>query len=370
MDFLMASEPTGLWAWLINSIENGGISYGLTLILVTLIIKFVLLPADLFNKYTTKRNMMVQAKLKPELDVLKKRYANNSQILNQKTMQLYKRENYSMGGTCAGMLVYMALTMVVFFTLLSSLNGMSAYKLQNEYNTLYSTYKNYVVENSIDVENEEELKQAQIAVTKKYEEIKEDFLWIKNIWRPDTSASVTLKYSDFVSVAKISEKEKKGTEYSKLTDEEKAVIDNMTDEEKADYNKYTEATYNLVMKDLLTNENYTKWNGYFILSVLAALLSFGTVLLPNLINKIKNKKQGKEQIAAPSNKLMSIIMPLIMGIFTLLYNAAFGLYIVAGSLFSFITTPFINYIVDLIYNKRSSKIEKKNKVSYDRTLNK
>ena len=192
MDFLMASEPTGLWAWLINSIENGGLSYGLTLILVTLIIKFVLLPADIFNKYSTKKNMVIQAKLKPELDALKKRYANNPQILNQKTTQLYKRENYSMGGTCASMLVYMVLTMVIFFTLLSTLNGMSAYKIQKEYDTLYNTYTTYVTENNIDTTNEEDLKQAQIAVSKKYNEIKEDFLWIKNLWRPDTSTSVTL----------------------------------------------------------------------------------------------------------------------------------------------------------------------------------
>ena len=45
-----------------------------------------------------------------------------------------------MGGTCAGMLVYLVLTMVIFFTLLNTLNGMSAYKLQNEYDVLYNTY--------------------------------------------------------------------------------------------------------------------------------------------------------------------------------------------------------------------------------------
>lgn len=369
MDFLIASAPTGLWAWLINSIENAGISYGFTIILVTLIIKFVLLPADLFNKYSTKKNATVQAKIKPELDTLKKRYANNPQILNQKTMQLYKRENYSMGGTCAGMLVYMVLTMVIFFTLLNTLNGMSAYKLQNEYDVLYNTYTAYVTENNIDVENEEELKLAQVAVSEKYNEIKEDFLWIKNIWRPDTSASVTLNYKDFSSVAKISEKQKHGTEYSKLTEEELAEIQLMTDEEKAEYNKYTEKTYNIVMNELLTNKTYTKWNGYFILSVLAALLSFGSMQLNTIIAKIKNKKKNLPNIVS-TNKTMSIIMPIIMGVFTLLYTASFGLYIVAGALFSFVTTPLITLIVDKIYAKKSEKLEVKNKVSYDRTLKK
>ena len=367
MDFLMASEPTGLWAWLINSIENGGLSYGLTLILVTLIIKFVLLPADIFNKYSTKKNMVIQAKLKPELVALKKRYANNPQILNQKTTQLYKRENYSMGGTCASMLVYMVLTMVIFFTLLSTLNGMSAYKIQKEYDTLYNTYTTYITENNIDTTNEEDLKQAQIAVSKKYNEIKEDFLWIKNLWRPDTSTSVTLKYKDFTSVAKISDKQKYGTEYTKLTDEEKAIVNAMSDEEKAEYNKYTESTYNIVMNELLTNSKYTKWNGYFILSILAALLNFASMQINTIISKIKNKKKNIPATVS-TNKTMSIIMPLIMGVFTLLYTAAFGLYIVAGALFSFVTTPLVTFIVDKIYEKRSSKFDAKNKVSYDRTL--
>ena len=365
MDFLMASAPSGLWAWLINSIEGKGILYGATIILVTLIIKFVLIPADIFNKYSSKKNMAMQAKLKPELDNLKKRYANNPQLLNEKTQQLYKRENYSMGGTCAGMLIYMVLTMIVFFTLLSTLNKMSAYKLQQEYNTLYQTYR-AEISTAADPENptDEEIASAQSKVTEKYEEIREGFLWIKNIWRPDTSASVTLSYKNFTSTAKIKEKEKNGSEYTKLTDEERAEIDAMSTEELAEYNKYTEETYNVVMGDLLTNSKYTKWNGYFILPVLAALLNFGSMQLMNLIARIKAKKRGLP-MPVNTNKVLSLILPLVMGVFTLLYTSAFGLYIVAGAMFSFITTPFVSLIVEKIVEKQDDK-KAKAKPSYDR----
>lgn len=373
MDFLMVSTPKGLWAWLINSIESGVMSYALTIILVTLIIKCVLIPFDIFNKYSTKKNMQVQAKLKPELDNIKRRYANNPQIQNQKTMELYKRENYSMGGTCAIMLVYMVVTMVVFFTLLSTLNSMSAYKIQQQYDGLYNTYKvEYASQIEAGVSEEDAVKYAQEKVTEKYEETKEGFLWIKNIWRPDTSASVTLNYKDFSSIAKLSKVEKAGTsyEYDKLTEEQKKIVDELdTEEKKADYNKYTESTYNLVMGDLLSNSKYTKWNGYFILSILAALLTFGSLKITEVIAKVKAKKKGLPPVQS-SNKTMSFVMPIIMAVFTLLYNSAFALYVVAGSLFGFVTGPLVSWIVDKMYDKFDSKKQVQNKSSYDRTLKK
>ena len=60
------------------------------------------------------------------------------------------------------------------------------------------------------------------------------------------------------------------------------------------------------------------------------------------------KKKGLPYVST-TNKSMMITMPLIMAIFTIFYNAAFGIYIVAGSLFSFITTPLVTLVVDKIF---------------------
>ena len=60
-----------------------------------------------------------------------------------------------------------------------------------------------------------------------------------------------------------------------------------------------------------------------------------------------------------------IVMPIIMALFTIFYNAAFGLYIVAGSIFSVITTPLVTLVVEKIFEKQKSKKDK-NKPIYSR----
>ena len=71
-------------------------------------------------------------------------------------------------------------------------------------------------------------------------------------------------------------------------------------------------------------------------------------------------------VANNSNKLMSIIMPIIMGIFTLFYNAAFGLYIVAGALITLITSPLVTLFVDMLEYDAIKKESQKNVAIYDR----
>lgn len=401
MDILASiSQPTGMWQTIIFGIESGVGNYALAIILVTLIIKVALLPFDFVNKLITKKNSRKMAKMKPELDKIKQRYANNSQMANQKTMELYKRENYSVGGTCFGMLIYLALTMVIFFTLLSGMNSITAYKLKDEFITLQNTYNVTYTEDyinklnttyNLDITKEKVLalsteenpiteidyytlsisaeNWAQLGVTeeyltnitlsseetqadeltvKKYKEIKNGFLWITSIWRPDTPSSVTLSYKDFKKDAKLS----------------KNII--------AEYN-LTEAEYNKIMAPIKAEYKDTK-NGYLVLAVLSGVTTYLSMKLTTIIAKIKAKKQNKVYIEADGGanggKVMGLIMPLIMAIFTLLYPSAFGIYIVTGSLFGMLTTPLMTMIIDKIDYKKQLKEEEKTVATYSRTRRK
>ena len=91
MDFLgimlSVSEPSGMWESLIKWIQGGVGNYAITIILLTLLIKFVLLPLDFYQKYITRVNQKKQAAIQPELDKINARYANNKDLLNQKTME-------------------------------------------------------------------------------------------------------------------------------------------------------------------------------------------------------------------------------------------------------------------------------------------
>ncbi len=344
MDFLMALKPSGFWSNIIFNLEGNIKNYALTLIIITLIIKLVMIPFDFYNKYVTKVNARKQAVLQPELEKIKKRYANNPEIQNKMQMELYKKNNYNIVGTCLGMLVYMALTMVIFFTLLNSLNSISAYKITEEYATLKTEYSQVYDEKIADGKSSEQaVDSAQTAVVIKYGEIKEDFLWIKNIWRPDTSTGSIMTYKDYKATAEKIDKE-------------------------TEYNEAFEIEYNMIMKKLQESEEYSKWNGYFILSILSAGLTMGSLKLSTYISKRRAAKSG-QAIITPANdtaKTMTLIMPIIMGIFTLLYNAAFGLYIVAGAIFSFITTPLITVVVDAIDYKKQENEAQKHIATYNR----
>ncbi|MBE5735624.1 MAG: YidC/Oxa1 family membrane protein insertase [Clostridiales bacterium] len=346
MDLLMVAQPTGMWESILFWLESWVGNYAIAIILITLLIKIVLLPFDFLNKYITKKNGIKQAEMQPELTKIKERYAGNSDMVNKKTMELYKSKNYSIGGMCGIMLGYMAVTMVVFFTLLGALNNVSYYKMYTEYEAVSTAYhQEYdVAMNATDIGEYETIEAYATAkagekTIEVYDKAKTGFLWIKNIWRPDTSASPIMDYKTFST-----------------------NVDHLKDVEVP-----TEAEYNQVMDALMKSDQYSGWNGYYILCVLAALATFGSTYINTLIQKIKRKRNSTIlQTAEQTNKGMNIIMPIIMGLFTLFYTASFGLYILTSSLFAMATSPIIGIFVDKIVAKNAKKELMKHKNSYDR----
>lgn len=366
MDFLnmilAVSEPTGMWASIIKWIQSGVGNYALTIIILTIAIKIVLLPFDFYQKYITKVNSKKQAKIQPELDKLNARYANNQDMLNQKTMELYKRENYNVVGTCIGMLLNLVLTMVIFFTLFSGINKMQYYTIDQEYLTLQQTYVTTVVENydgdrsdivSVDDDGNEvfnwnfeldpSLKSlAEQSVVSKYEEIKTSFLWIKNVWIPDSYKSVIPDYSN----------------YLKITNQKANSDDAIETENKL--------IYSTVMTPLIDKYD-GQWNGYLLLPLIAMGTTILSTMIPTWMEKAKAKKRGVPYIAQQTNKTMLIVMPVILGIFTLFYNAVFGLYIVVGAIFGLITSPLMTMLSEAVENHVEQKqLAKQTTVSYSR----
>lgn len=146
MDFisnlLAISQPTGVWATIINAFESGVGSYLLAIVLITLIVRVILAPFDTINKRITKKQNDAQAKLRPELEKIQKKYANDNAMLQQKQKALYKKAGIGMGGSCLFMLIFLAINLTVFFTLFSTLNGIADYKINQQYLALKSNYSN------------------------------------------------------------------------------------------------------------------------------------------------------------------------------------------------------------------------------------
>jgi membrane protein insertase Oxa1/YidC/SpoIIIJ len=128
----------------------------------------------------------------------------------------------------------------------------------------------------------------------------------------------------------------------------------------------SEQEYNRVMSHM--SDDSRSNNGVFLLAILAAGLNYLSTAINGWISKARAKKKGLDVslVAGGNNKIMTIVMPLIMGLFTLFYNAAFGLYIVAGAVISLITSPLVTLFVDMLEYDAITKERKKTVAIYDR----
>lgn len=361
------SEPTHFMAKFMITINNalgGGVaSFGWTVVLFTVILRLILSPLDIWQKVISRRNNKAMERMKPQLEALQARYADDKQRLQQEQMALYKKEKYSTMGMCLPTIV----TFVVFFVVFAGFRQMVGYQFAKDYKECVKAYNtsiaeqieankdaDYIVDNvdgkwDIDDVAKTESgadfyaaakKNAQHAVYNVY--YSEDqvtirsFLWIKNIFVSDNWAQAV---PDFATVTG-----QKGMATSKLTG---ITIDE----------------YNDVMADVLGTGGYGKdgkWNGLLILPILSIALSFlSTKLLsgsqaqpPAPPQDAQGEGAEKAQSQQQTMKMMQYVMPIMMGVFALFYSGAFALYMFTSSLCAILFQLTFNLIAKLVDKSR------------------
>lgn len=170
-------------------------------------------------------------------------------------------------------------------------------------------------------------------IVSEYDNTKESFLWIKNIWIADSPfTSSILSYDSLAS---------------------QMGKNNVGEKE--------EQIYNAFMPDLKEERNQT--NGYLILPILCVLAGMLTTFITNLYNKHKNKKKGLPPMKRNA-KWAQIIVPVLLGIFALFYNSVFSIYMLTGQVVSALVLPLQLLVVDKIMEKREKKKEE-SKVTVD-----
>ncbi len=361
------SEPTHFMAKFMITINNalgGGVaSFGWTVVLFTVILRLILSPLDIWQKVISRRNNKAMERMKPQLEALQARYADDKQRLQQEQMALYKKEKYSTMGMCLPTIV----TFVVFFVVFAGFRQMVGYQFAKDYKECVKAYNtsiaeqieankdaDYIVDNGDgkwdidDVAKTESgadfyaaaKKNAQHAVYNVY--YSEDqvtirsFLWIKNIFVSDNWAQAV---PDFATVTG-----QKGMATSKLTG---ITIDE----------------YNDVMAKVLGTGGYGKdgkWNGLLILPILSIALSFlSTKLLsgsqaqpPAPPQDAQGEGAEKAQSQQQTMKMMQYVMPIMMGVFALFYSGAFALYMFTSSLCAILFQLTFNLIAKLVDKSR------------------
>ena len=92
-------------------------NFGVSIIIVTILIKIALLPLTLKQD----KSMKEMKKLQPEIDKIKEKYANDKQMLNIKTMELYKEHKVNPLGGCLPLLLQLPILFALFGVLRSGI---------------------------------------------------------------------------------------------------------------------------------------------------------------------------------------------------------------------------------------------------------
>ncbi len=379
--------------WLI---EGVGI-VGLGVILFTLILKTVVLPLDVYSRVKMKKQSLLMESMRPQMEKLQKQYANDKAMYSQKVMELQKANGISMFGACIPMIV----TLVIFMTVFSAFSTYSQYANLSTYNDMVKEYnvsvnefvlkningetvneKGFLIEekdnsigeiayfvdfeafktlaqpNDFDIKNEAEKmsvvrnyvrEHARKAAADYYRSNRNSFIWVGNIWYPDSMLNKEVpnfsKFSSTISRA--------GT-----------GLDNSYEE------SYDEVTHYLRWDGYKNEAGKLEgkvFNGYFVLIVLAIGLMFLQQFISMRSQKASSELGTVDGSGARTNKWMLIMMPIIYGAFSFFYSAAFSLYMITNTLYGLITTLIINKAMDVSFAKRGAEsFAKKQRVQNNR----
>lgn len=367
-------------------VEGVGIT-AVGVILFTLILKTIVLPLDIYSKFKTKKQSLIMERMRPQMEKLQKQYANDKNMYNQKVMELYKKNGYSMLGICLPTIVSLVIFMVVFsqFSTYSQYANLELYremvKAYNEvaadyvcddidapydkdsnygfliaeedsdgetvYRVDFDRFEDYYTDHweepmltfdklTANVETENDMfivikdymaGFARQAAADYYHENNQGFIWVGNIWYPDSMLNREVpSFDSFVS------------SLNRAT--------NLANYEES----YNEVTYNL------SAEKQT-YNGYFVLIVLAIGMMFLSQFFTMRMQKSMNELGTVDGSGKRTNKWLLIMMPIIYGIFSFFYSAAFSIYMIVNTTYSFVTTLVVNKALDVKFRKLEERQE-------------
>lgn len=311
-DFLVA---------ILNGINSVIHNYGWSMVVFTLLIKLVLLPLD----YKSRKSMRRMTKLQPQIAKLQKKYANDKEKLNQKSAELYRKEGINPMSGCLPMLVSMVILFIMFAAMRTVANTEMASQALNLLTTGTQT--------------------------------NESWLWIKNIWMPDSpfnpviadSANLRVIPADiwakvFASLdpASVTALAQYGIDAATISGETVfAALQTLPIYAQETQLWATMPQLNLLIVNLSI---YAHNNGWFILPILAAVTQYLMTL-----SQPQTAAADPNNPAAGTNKFMKYFFPLFSLWICSSYNAIFALYWVVSNVFA--------WVQGLVMNKMFEKME-------------
>lgn len=375
--------------WIFDLFTNFYGAVVLGVIVFTVALKTLVLPLDIYSRVKTKKQSLLMEKMRPQMEKLQKTYANDNNMYKQKVMELQKANGYNPLGACLPMIV----SLVIFMVVLSSFSTYSNYAVLRDYSEMAKYYNASVSEYVLSEENTGD-KYFLTAVD----------LDGKTVYTVDFDKFARY-YEPIYDAAHAEDKNEDGTpaentfaklNFGAMTEQEKWEIvsahvesharasaaewyrenssgtrfgwignlwypDSMLNREVPDYSHFqnatmragitvSEADYNSVTFELATEKS--TYNGYFVLIVLSIGLMFLQQFIMMRSQKAANELSSVDGSAAKTNKWMMIIMPIMFGIFSFMYSAAFSIYMIINTVYSLVSTVIINKVVSVRFEKR------------------
>ena len=361
--------------WMYNWIGN----YGWTVVVFTVFLKILMLPLDIWQRYSTRKSTLKQKKVQPLLDNIDKRYGANTQRANEEKQKLLKKQGISVASACLPMIV----TMVVFFLMFAGLREFSYYKNIQTFNSLTKAYYSTIEEQvqlaggevleayqfeydktkaSLNISDDDvrivlaqidgvnnldgkgfdtQLAQwralAKEAIQKEYKNQQDSWLWIHNISQPDTWAKVMPEFS--------------------------SGENNFATYVNTEAFASAEKTYNIIrsavmeMDDISYGKNGS-WNGLMILPLMSVALSFLSMWISQRMErKTRSGEVVQNQQQAAQRKTMMIMMPLMMAWFGFMYTGSFAIYMVVNYFLSIFSTIGLRAPVEKMVERKLAQEE-------------
>ncbi|MBR1709550.1 MAG: YidC/Oxa1 family membrane protein insertase [Clostridia bacterium] len=287
-------------------------NYAVTIIVFTILIKLVVMPLNL----RSRRSTMKMATVQPKMQKLQEKYKDDQEKLNQKMQELYKEEGVSPLGGCLPMIISMVILFAMFYALRTFANEQ-----------LVRQYLTFQANPDMDAKS-----------------LLEPFLWIRNLWMPDTPFSTympdvnSLRLVDFNVWNQVSAQlAAAGTIPEALHFVDRNAVTEYIDTVVVPFMASDAYSAFVAPVPGLGNLNllffrfsiFAERNGLFLLPI----LSMGTQFLMQRLT-MKNTQMDPQQ--AGSQQMMIYVMLFMSLWFCAQYNAAFALYWVISNVYAIV----------------------------------
>lgn len=282
--------------------------YALAIIILTIAIRVAMIPLDIKQKKSSRK----MASIQPELQKLKKRYANDPQMMQKKQQELQKREGVSPLAGCLPMLIQLP----IFFAFFGSLRVLAS---EQTIALIMQAIQNGVA--SVDLPN---------------------WLWVNNLWQPDSGfASILPMGEDFLKFLQGNMQYISPQQLSVLQGEGFLQFTSSGVVITPEYDQFATAI-------LDANNKLGFNNGWFILPILAGVSMFVQQWVNNKLNPSMQQQQG--------GKMMLWLFPIMFVWLCITNNTAFSIYLVVANLYALGQLIVVNKILDTKEKKKNENV--------------